>query len=379
MSGWGWSRYVPVAERRQKALREMAKLRKKGKNISPVEIEGRTIARTFWGKGWCNHLESFSDYDNRLPRGRTYARNGSVCHLEINKGEISAIVSGSELYKIKIGIKSLPTARWNLIKQRCVGQIGSMLELLQGKISKEVMEVVANRATGLFPLPGEMEFTCSCPDWAVMCKHVAAVLFGVGNRLDSDPGLLFELRGVDAQELIAQDMHLLDSQQAGLDDGLADEDLGDLFGIEMDSEALQEPAAVTATQSTRKKTRKTSSAQKSKAGFNTGKATSKAKAGAVAEKIKPSSKPASTPASRTASAKSTSQKTTTKAAKPKRFCPTGPQIRKLRQAQGLTFQEFADKVGACDGSVRRWESKRAKNNLRSDFLQAMQEMFDANV
>lgn len=373
MSGWGWGRYVPVAERRLNAMREMVKLRKKGKNICPVEIEGRTIARTFWGKGWCEHLESFSDYDNRLPRGRTYARNGSVCHLEISKGKISAIVSGSELYKIRIGIKRLPKARWDSIKQHCAGRIGSMLELLQGKISKEVMEVVANRTNGLFPLPGEMKFTCSCPDWAVMCKHVAAVLYGVGNRLDCDPGLLFELRGVDAQELIARDMHLLDSQQAGQDDGLADQDLGDLFGIEMDAEVLHEPAGDTSPQPSPEKTTKASRKQTSKAasGKNakTGSTTRKArtKTSSAAGTTKPTTgtvknKPASKPIS--------------KPAKPKRFCPTGPQIRKLRQAQGLSFQEFADKVGSCEGSVRRWESKRAKTNLRADFLQVMQEMFE---
>lgn len=337
MSDWGWSRYVPVAERRQKALREMAKLRKKGKNICPVEIEGRTIVRTFWGKGWCTHLESFSDYDNRLPRGRTYARNGSVCHLEINKGHVTAIVSGSELYKIAIKIKSLPATRWNSIKKLCAGQIGSMLELLQGKISKQVMEVVANKENGLFPLPGEMKFTCSCPDGAMMCKHVAAVLYGVGNRLDCDPGLLFELRGVDAQELIAEDMNLLDSQQASLGDSLAEQDLGDIFGIELDSEVLNEPAVEKVPQPSTKQPCNVSNVQKIKARSGIG--------------------------------------TTKAAAKTKRFSPTGPKIKKLREAQGLSFEEFADKVGACTGTVRRWEAKRGKNKMRADFLQVLQKMF----
>ena len=123
-----WGRYVPVSERRTKAQREMNKLRKKGKDIQPVEIEGRTIARSFWGKGWCNHLESFSDYANRLPRGRTYVRNGSVCHLAIQPGRIEAVVSGSELYNIVIQIKALETATCKSIQAKCSGQIGSMLE-----------------------------------------------------------------------------------------------------------------------------------------------------------------------------------------------------------------------------------------------------------
>ncbi|MDD4391852.1 MAG: SWIM zinc finger family protein [Desulfobacterales bacterium] len=197
-----WGRYVPVAERRAKARNQMKKLCKKGKHIQPVEIEGRTIARSFWGKGWCDHLESFSDYANRLPRGRTYVRNGSVCHLEIGPGCIEAIVSGSSLYNVSISIQKLKPAIWESIQKQCAGQIGSMLELLQGKLSDQVMGVVTDRKTGLFPQPGEIQFDCSCPDWAVMCKHVAAVLYGVGSRLDSQPELLFLLRGVDAQELI---------------------------------------------------------------------------------------------------------------------------------------------------------------------------------
>ena len=137
-----WGRYVPVAERRARARREIYKLKKRGKHIQPVDIEGRTIARSFWGKGWCNHLESFSDFANRLPRGRCYVRNGSVCHLEIHPGRVEAIVSGSEFYDVTIEITQLEAATWKSIKAKCAGQIGSMLELLQGKLSREVMGVV---------------------------------------------------------------------------------------------------------------------------------------------------------------------------------------------------------------------------------------------
>ena len=168
-----------------RAMKKMDALRKKGVDIQPVEIDGRKIAKTFWGEAWCDHLESFSDFENRLPRGRTYVRNGSVCHLAIAKGQIEAKVSGSELYNVKVDIKTLPGKKWTAIKGRCSGQIGSLLELLQGRLSDHVMEVVTDRKEGLFPLPGEMSFKCSCPDWAVMCKHVAAVLYGVGARLDT--------------------------------------------------------------------------------------------------------------------------------------------------------------------------------------------------
>ncbi len=203
-----WRKYVPAAARHAKVHREMNKLRKKGKDIQPIKIEGRTIARSFWGKLWCEHLESFSDYANRLPRGRTYVRNGSVCHLAIRTGRIDAIVSGSELYDVTIRIDRLNAAVWKSVKTRCSGQIGSMLELLQGKLSHQVMSVVTDRERGLFPKPGEIKLDCSCADWASMCKHVAAVLYGVGSRLDDRPESLFVLRGVDTAELIATEMTL---------------------------------------------------------------------------------------------------------------------------------------------------------------------------
>src|SRR3990172_7740894 len=203
--GWGWRPYVPVAQRRARAILQMEKLRKKGVIIQPVRIEGRQIARTFWGRSWCEHLEKFSDYENRLPRGRTYVRNGSVCHLGIQKGRIAAKVSGSEIYDVQIAIKTLPKDKWRRVKESCAGQVGSLLELLQGRLSDHVMAVVTEKDRGLFPRPGEIRLECSCPDWAEMCKHVAAVLYGIGARLDEKPELLFVLRGVDHQELVTED------------------------------------------------------------------------------------------------------------------------------------------------------------------------------
>ncbi|MCA9067324.1 MAG: SWIM zinc finger family protein, partial [Planctomycetaceae bacterium] len=232
---YGFRPYVSVAERKARARREMTKLEKKGRKIEPIKIEGRKITRTFWGQAWCDHLESFSDFANRLPRGRSYVRNGSVCHLAITKGHIEAIVSGSELYNVTVEISTLPPKKWTALKKQCTGQIGSLLELLSGELSDNLMQVVTDRNKGLFPLPGEIEMTCDCPDWAGMCKHIAAVLYGVGARLDRSPGLLFELRGVDVEELIATDtetaldtnLHLPDSKQ------LASENLSDIFGIDM--------------------------------------------------------------------------------------------------------------------------------------------------
>ncbi len=233
----GWAPYVPVAQRRRNAMKKMDALRKKGVDIQPVAIEGRKIARSFWGEAWCEHLESFSDFENRLPRGRTYVRNGSVCHLAVAQGEIKAKVSGSELYDVKVSIKTLRPAKWTAIKGRCSGQIGSLLELLQGRLSDHVMEVVTDRQEGLFPLPGEMSFHCSCPDSARMCKHIAAVLYGIGARLDSKPELLFTLRGVDHEELIAADAEkaVAAATSRGKSKRLAAGDISDVFGIEIDA------------------------------------------------------------------------------------------------------------------------------------------------
>ena len=182
--------------------REMEKLKKKGRAISPVSIDGRKIAQSFWGKAWCENLERYSDYANRLPRGRTYVRNGSVVDLQIERGSPARMVSGSEIYEVKIDIAAVSPSRWKAIFKDCAGSIGSLVELLQGKLSKNVMERVCREGDGLFPAPAEIKMSCSCPDWAGMCKHVAATLYGAGARLDAAPDLLFTLRGVDRAELI---------------------------------------------------------------------------------------------------------------------------------------------------------------------------------
>ena len=195
------------------------------------------MARSFWGKRWCAHLESISDYANRLPRGRTYARRGSIVHLEIDEGRVEAIVSGSRArpYRVTIGVKPLPAATWKAIKHSCAGQIGSILELLRGSLSDQVMAMVSDPDRGLFPKPRQIELGCSCPDWANMCKHVAAVLYGVGNRLDDSPELLFRLRGVDPAELISAETVLPEGAAAGADT-LAEDQLGDIFGIDLDAD-----------------------------------------------------------------------------------------------------------------------------------------------
>jgi uncharacterized Zn finger protein len=226
--------YVSVAEKRRRIAREAAKRKKKGLAVEPVTIAGRAIAKTFWGKAWCDHLESYSDYANRLPRGRTYVRNGSVMHLAIRAGRIDALVQGSELYEVAVTVAPLARARWKAIVNDCAGEIDSLVELLRGRLSAGVMRVVTDRRGGLFPAPDQIALKCSCPDWASMCKHVAAVLYGIGARLDERPELLFTLRRVDHSELLSAGgvgPRAPERREAAT---IATGDLSEVFGIELD-------------------------------------------------------------------------------------------------------------------------------------------------
>lgn len=243
----GFAPYVPVAERRAQAARAAAKAAKGGQAWSPVSLSGRKIAATFWGEAWCENLESYSDFANRLPRGRSYVRNGSVVDLQIARGEISARVQGSSLYHGTISIKPLATARWQALKTACAGQITSLVSLLQGRLPESVLRTVTDRATGLFPAPGEIELDCSCPDSASLCKHLAAVLYGVGARLDTQPELLFLLRGIDHQELVSEAVAAATRVPAAAGDAtpLGDAELAEVFGIEIAGDTPRAPEAVT--------------------------------------------------------------------------------------------------------------------------------------
>ncbi len=243
---FAWRPYVSVAEKRRQAEREVAKLKKRGQSITPVKIEGRTIAKSFWGQAWCTNLERYSDYENRLPRGRSYVRNGSVVDLQIAKGEVTAMVAGSDLYRINIAISPVKASRWKAICRDCAGTIDSLVELLQGRLAKGVMDRVCREGDGLFPSPGEIKLSCSCPDWADMCKHVAAALYGIGARLDERPRLLFVLRGVDENELIARAGTDLPLSKATPHAAkvLDHDDVAALFGLEMaETASFDTPAA----------------------------------------------------------------------------------------------------------------------------------------
>ncbi|MBX3734886.1 MAG: hypothetical protein KF791_20105 [Verrucomicrobiae bacterium] len=235
--GYGWRPYVSVAQRRANAAKEVSRLAKKGRALSPVHLKSRTIATTFWGRAWCDNLESYSDFENRLPRGRTYVRNGSVVDLQVAPGRITALVSGSSMYEIVIQIHPLSQDAWRRLQKACSGQIDSLIEMLQGRLSAGVMQAVTRKGEGLFPKPAEIQMKCSCPDWAGLCKHVAASLYGVGARLDEQPELLFQLRGVDPADLIAKASasEAIRQSRKSAAPALSDAQLSDVFGIELDT------------------------------------------------------------------------------------------------------------------------------------------------
>jgi uncharacterized Zn finger protein len=280
MSYFQYKPYVPVAKRRAKAAKAVSKMMKGGQKAQPVAIEGRKIATTFWGHAWCENLEHYSDYANRLPRGKTYARNGSVIHLEIEAGKIHGMVQGSELYQVAITISPLEKSLWTRLKEASTGKITNLLDLIQGKLPKDLLQTITAPQTGLFPKPKEIQLGCSCPDGAYMCKHVAAVLYGVGNRLDKFPELFFTLRSLDMGELISS----ASAQSAGItadQSDILDDDLADIFGIEMETtptapvkstsrkaaaKKVAKKAAKKATKKAAKKAAKKGSARKPAAG-----------------------------------------------------------------------------------------------------------------
>lgn len=241
MSYYGFPQYVTVAEKKRKARQALEKLRKKQPDIAPVVIEGRKLARTWWGKAWNDNLERYADYANRIDRGRSYVRNGAVLDLKLEKGTAVALVQGSTAkpYRVQIEIRPIPDESWGKITMACAGQIESLQELLDGKFPRALSELFTARGSGLFPTPKEIRFSCSCPDWAVMCKHVAAALYGIGARLDEDPALFFTLRSVNVEALISRTIEsktqaLLDKTASKSRRILAGADLASVFGIEVE-------------------------------------------------------------------------------------------------------------------------------------------------
>jgi uncharacterized Zn finger protein len=272
MAYWDYPRYVSVAEKRAKAARKLKQLRKKNSAIQPIVLEGRAIAKTWWGKSWNLNLERYADYSNRIGRGRSYVRHGAVLDLQISAGQVKSLVQGSRTkpYAVTIKIKGITKAIWQNMKAACAGKLDSLPELLRGKFPKALGEVFTAQGRGLFPSPQEIDFDCSCPDWAYMCKHVAATLYGIGTRLDDDAGLFFKLRKVKIDDLIQQTLKdqsykLLEKAEKMSSGKIAESDLSGMFGIDMEEGIdLDFPKTTEKAAGTGKKSRKASKAAKTR-------------------------------------------------------------------------------------------------------------------
>ncbi|MDZ7759833.1 MAG: hypothetical protein U5L00_06205 [Desulfovermiculus sp.] len=248
-----------------------------------------------------------------------------------------------------------------------------MLELLQGKLSDEVMQVVTDAHKGLFPRPKEISLQCDCPDWAVMCKHVAAVLYGVGHRLDQEPELLFTLRGVNAQELVCTDLSLPDSLSGVGEESISYDDVGDIFGIEMDEDVqIQDPTSEdrtpTATADLKKQgtsKKPSASPQKrssTKSGSQPATSQSKHNAGNSRQNVSSGQKAAQT-------------KGRTRKSKIPLNPPTGKKIARLRKQCVLSGPEFAQRLGVSAASVYRWENTPGTLSLHSRTLAALRQVY----
>lgn len=238
---YGFGPRMSIGEKRARAERMLARLRRKSPELQPVIVPGRAIARSWWGRAWNANLERYADYAYRLERGRSYVRNGLILDLQVAPGSVEALVLGTrdEPYRVAVRVKPLAAARWQEITTAFEGQLESLQDVLAGRFPEDLAEVLTARGRGLFPSPGEIELSCSCPDWASMCKHVAAALLGIGARLDEDPILLFRLRQVEIGGLISQAAQerarkLLEKAKNKSARVLDDADLAGLFGIEIE-------------------------------------------------------------------------------------------------------------------------------------------------
>jgi len=238
MNDYGFPRYVSVAEKKAKAEKSLQKLRKKNPDLEPVILEGRTLARSWWGKAWNQNLESYADYSNRIARGKSYVRSNAVLDLKITKGRVIAKVQGSRAkpYDTEIRIDTLDSTKWREISELCNRKIDTLEQLIEGKFPRELELLFTEKRYALFPSPKEIHFNCSCPDYAYMCKHVAAVLYGIGARLDQNPLLFFELRDIDGRELIRKSMeqrleNMLKNAGKKSKREIAAKDISNIFGL----------------------------------------------------------------------------------------------------------------------------------------------------
>lgn len=356
---FGYTPYVSVAEKKERNAKMAAKLAKTHANLAPIVLKGSKIASTFWGKAWCDNVESYQDYENRLPRGRSYIRTGAVLDLQITPGHVEALVAGSSNtpYKVTLDIKPLAKAKWAALKAKCIGKISSLLALVQGKLPPEIIKEFCNRDSGLFPSPKEIKTNCSCPDWARLCKHLAAVLYGVGARLDENPHFFFTLRGIDENELIGTEVVSTLTDEVNAE--IASSDLANVFGIEFDELPEIEP----------KKNKRKLPVKTTPVAKKVKKVQTKTEPSPSTHNIKPA---VSTASQLNDNLKKITARAEEKAkqilSRPPRKYWTAEEVRKFRNRLNLTQVEFSNLCSTTQNTISRWE--QGKNEI-SEYYQTI--------
>ena len=197
--------YVSKAQQQQYASKSSLKLEKTlGRKLEPIILTSSKLATSWWGIMWNKNLERYATFSNRIGRGKTYVRNGLVIDFQIKYGEVNAYVQGTRKapYKVTVSIDNINSKIVEKIKLSCQGKIETMEQLLEGSFSKDLADIFMVEGVGLFPEPKEIHFGCSCPDWTDCCKHVSAVLYAIGSKLDVNPSLFFTLRGLDLDDFL---------------------------------------------------------------------------------------------------------------------------------------------------------------------------------
>jgi uncharacterized Zn finger protein len=180
-----------------------ARSQRGGAGTKPPRGGGRrTFGHTWWGRAWVDALEHRAHLDpNRLPRGRTYARQNRVLSIEAHAGEVRAFVQGSRPrpYHVVVAVRPFSDSEWEAVLDAIAAKAAHAAALLDGELLPEIVDEAE-----LLPGPGDLVPNCSCPDWADPCKHAAAVCYLIADLLDADPFTLFALRGRDRKAVLAE-------------------------------------------------------------------------------------------------------------------------------------------------------------------------------
>lgn len=228
-----WTDKSEVQAAQDAVKREIIRRCERGEVYTPFDAPtGTKLARNFWGQAWQQHLATFEHFSGRLSKGRSYLRLGQLYNLEMEPGMVRAEVAGAALYEVAVQVKPMTQERWEQLVVRCTGRVTGMLDLLEGKLSDEVMAVMTGIDAGLFPEAHDVRVVCSCPDHADLCKHGAAVLYAVGLQFDREPAGFFKLRGVRVDDLCQGASVVLEQKNEGAVE-LPDADLEKLFGIDL--------------------------------------------------------------------------------------------------------------------------------------------------